>query len=190
MKVSSAQLSRGKEIPLTSTYMQGKAMRWEMTINGMTSYGIITQTNGWRFSPTSGSSKSDAMTAAAVKEAQSSLNICGSLMDYKAQGIKSVYYGTDDVEGAECHKVKLTFPTGKEQTYYFDAETYYVFRIVEKTKVDGKETSSGTNYYNFKKLPEGIVYAMSLKNDRGGPISVKSVEINKPVDESIFVMKN
>ena len=38
---------------------------------------------------------------------------------------------------------------------------------------------------NYTKFPEGIVFPMSLETG-GVPLTIKTVEINKPVDESIF----
>ncbi len=79
----------------------------------------------------------------------------------------------------------MTHPDGKEETMYIDATNYYHIRSIEKTNVNGKEMEMTINYSNYQKLPEGIVFPMTM--DQGmGPMTVKSVEINKPVDESIF----
>jgi hypothetical protein len=56
-------------------------------------------------------------------------------------------------------------------------------------KANGKEMENTTNYGNYQKLPEGIVYPMSIESPEG-PITLKSVEINKPVDEKIFKPAN
>jgi hypothetical protein len=42
-----------------------------------------------------------------------------------------------------------------------------------------------SNYSNYQKLPEGILFPMTVESGNG-PFAIKSVEINKPVDESIF----
>ena len=68
---------------------------------------------------------------------------------------------------------------------FLDASTYYHIRSVEKVKANGKEMENISTYGNYTKLPEGIVYPMSIETG-GGPMVLKSVEINKPVDESIF----
>jgi len=175
----------GMEIPVTITNMQNKAQKVEFTINGMTGYQIITNTDGWAFNPMAGQQSPQAMTTEDVKQAQSDLDMQGPLIDYKTKGNKVTYLGKDDVEGTECHKLKVTYPNGKEETLYIDATTFYHIRSVEKIKANGKEEEHTSNYGNYQKLPEGIVWPMSIDGG-GGAVAVTSVEINKPIDESIF----
>lgn len=119
MKKNGIRLSRGVEIPVTVTIAQGKGMRMESTTNGMTSYTIITDKEGWTFNPRN-QQKPDALPAETVKLAQDRLDIQGPLIDYREKGYKIVYLGTDDVEGTECYKLKVNMPSGKEETVYIE----------------------------------------------------------------------
>src|ERR1700722_15533480 len=76
----------GAEIPVTITNLQGKAQKIEFTVNGMTGYQIVTNTDGWTYSPMSGQQTPQAMKAEDVKQSQSDRNIQGSLIDYKTKG--------------------------------------------------------------------------------------------------------
>ena len=175
----------GMDIPVTITKVSGKAMKVEFTVNGMTGYQILTKTEGWAYSPFQGQTKPEAMTAEDVKESQDQLDAQGELMDYKAKGYKVEYLGKDDVEGTECYKLKVTLAGGKQENVFIDASTYYLIRTVAKVKADGKEVEVTSNFSNFQKLPEGIVFPMSMES-MTGPINFKTIEINKPVDENIF----
>jgi hypothetical protein len=175
----------GTEIPVTVTSLQGKAQRVEFSLNGMTGYQIVTNTEGWAFNPMAGQQSPQAMTAEDVKQSQSDLDIQGPLIDYKIKGNKVTYLGKDEVEGTDCYKLKVTYPNGKEETMFIDAATYYHIRSVQKIVANGKEEEHTSNYGNYQKLPEGIVWPMSI-DDGGGAVAVKTVEVNKPVDESIF----
>ena len=181
MKKNCIRRSRGVEIPVTITVVQEKGYKSESTVGGMTSYTIITNNEGWSFNPRN-QQKPDALPAESVKLAQDRLDIQGPLIDYKEKGYKIVYLGTDDVEGTECHKLKVVMPSGKEETIFIDASNYYLVRTVEKTKANGKEQTQTTTYGDYTSLPEGIVYPMSVD----GGLAIKSIEINKPVDENIF----
>ena len=175
----------GQELPVTVTKVNGKGFKAEFTVSGMTGYMILTPTEGWAYSPMQGQQKPEAMTAEDVKESQDELDIAGPLLDYKTKGCKVAYLGKDDVEGTECHKLKVTYASGKEQTMFIDAATFYHIRTVEKTKANGKEEEQVSNFGNFQKLPEGIVFPMSI--DEGeGPVAVKTVEVNKPIDDGTF----
>ncbi len=177
--------SGGMEIPVSIITVNGKAMKVEFTVNGMTGYQILTTTEGWSYSPFQGQSKPEALTAEVVKDQQDQLDVQGELMDYKAKGNKVEYLGKDDVDGTECFKLKVTMASGKEENVFIDAATYYHIRTVAKAKVDGKEIEATSNLSNFQKLPEGIVFPMSMESGNG-PINFKTVEINKPVDDKIF----
>ena len=181
VKKNCIRLSRGIEIPVTITVVQGKGYRYESTIGGMTNYSIITENEGWSFNPRN-QQKPDALPAESVKLSQDRLDIQGPLIDYKEKGYKVVYLGTDDVEGTECYKLKVTMPSGKEETIFIDASNYYLVRTVEKTRANGKEQSQTTTYGDYNRLPEGIIYPMSVD----GGLTIKTIEINKTVDDNIF----
>ena len=66
---------------------------------------------------------------------------------------------------------------------------YYLLREVDKVQADGKEQEIATNFSNFQKLPEGIVFPMTVETPMG-PMNIKTVEINPTVDESIFKPSN
>jgi len=184
MKKTCVRNNRGTEQPVIMTILKDKGYKVEFTMNGMTGYTIITDKAGWRYSPFQGQQQVDKIPDEAIKQSQDLLDIEGPLIDYKTKGNKVVYLGTDDVEGTECHKLKVIFPFGKEETIFIDASDFTLVRTTTKTNANGKEQVQTTTYGNYQRLPEGIVYPMSV--DGGGSLTIKSIEINKPVDESIF----
>ena len=188
VKMIASTNANGTEIPITLTVQQGKGMKVEFTFSGMTGWSIITDKAGWSYSPFSGQTKPEAMSEESLKQSQDQLDIQGALIDYKAKGTTVTFLGKDDVEGTDCYKIKVTYKTGKEETMYFDASNYYHIRSVSKVKADGKEVEVTQNMGNFQKLPEGIVWAMSMDGG-GGPMTIKSVEINKPLPDGFFVPK-
>jgi len=185
MKMTGSVNAGGTELPVVITTLAGKGSRMEFSISGMTNYTIITPKQGWMYFPVQGQTKPEAMPEEAVKEAQDQLDVQGPLIDYKAKGNKITYLGKDDVEGTDCYKLKVVFANGKEETMYIDASNYYHIRSIDKIKANGKEMEQTVNYSNYQKLPEGIVFPMSIESGNG-PVALKSVEINKPIDESIF----
>lgn len=176
---------RGMETPVTITILKGKGYKNEFTVNGMTGYTIITDKAGWNYNPLRGQQTAEKIPDEAIKQAQDLLDIEGPLIDYKTKNNKITYLGTDDVEGTECHKLKVIFQSGKEETIFIDASDFSLMRTTFKTNANGKEQLQTATYGNYQKLPEGIIYPMSV--DGGGSLTIKSIEINKPVDENIFV---
>ena len=189
VKMIASTNANGTEIPITLTVVQNKGMKVEYTFNGMTGWSILTDKDGWNFSPFSGQTKPEAIPAETQKQSQDQLDIQGSLIDYKEKGSKVTYLGKDDVEGTECYKVKVTYKTGKEETMYFDVSNYYHIKSVVKITADGKEMEVASNMGNFQKLPEGVVWPMSMDNGNG-PMTIKSVDINKPIPDDLFKLKD
>jgi hypothetical protein len=185
VKLTATSNSGGVEIPITLAMLQGKGFKVEFTFNGMTGYTIMTDKAGWNYSPFGGQAKPEAIPEEAIKEAQDAMDIQGPLFDYKTKGHKVTYLGKDDVEGTECYKLKVVFQSGKEETIFIDTKTYYHIKSITKSKANGKEMEASSAFGNFQKLPEGIVYPMTMENG-GNPLTIKTVEINKGVDESYF----
>jgi len=185
MKMTASINGGGMEIPVTIVRVHNKAERVEFTVNGMTGYQILTTKEGWNFNPFGGQTKAEPMTADDVKESQDELDLTGDLIDYKTKGNTITLLGKDDVEGTECYKLKVVCKNGKEKTEYIDAANFYHIQTVEKMKADGKEMEMKTTFGNFKKLPSGVVFPMSMESPQG-PLAIKDVEINKPVDDNIF----
>lgn len=176
---------QGADVNVSMTVLNGKGFRQDISIMGMNGYQIVTPTAGWGFMPFQGQKAPEPITADDLKESLDDLDAQGSLIDYKSKGHTVEYLGTDDVDGVDALKVKETLKSGKTETLYFDPKTYYLIRTVSKLKANGKEMEQTANLSNYQKLPEGIMMPLSIGLPYG-EMTISKVEINKPVDESIF----
>jgi hypothetical protein len=177
--------AQGADIRITLVKVDKKAQREDINLMGMTGYSIIKNTEGWNYSPWQGHMKAEAMTADDIKNAQDGLYIQDDFLTYKVLEKKIEYYGTDDIEGVECFKIKMTGKDGKETTYYIDPENYLVIKTTTKLMSNGQEQEGSAFYSDYKKLDEGIVYPMSVAGGWGESETVK-LDINPTIDESIF----
>lgn len=180
----------GADVVVTMTALNGKGVRQNISVMGMTGYTIMTPDSGWSFMPFQGQQKPEPVTAETLKEGADQYDVQGSLLDYKAKGHSVEYIGKEDVEGTEAHKLKLTHKSGKTETLYFDPVSFLLIRSITKQKANGQESDVTTSLSNYKKLPEGILVPMSI-NIPVGPgqnadLTITKVEVNKPVDETIF----
>jgi outer membrane lipoprotein-sorting protein len=173
LKMSGSMAIQGTDISITQTYDLGNAMRMDISAMGMNGFQIVTTKEGWMYMPMQGSTKIDTLPPDVVMVAQSS---------------KAEYAGTDTVNNTPCYKIKFTDKDGNESTSYFDKSTYYLLRTETKVKQDDQETEMAVVYNNYKHFDEGVVMPMSM-TAAGIEITYKSVEINKPVDQGIFVPK-
>lgn len=184
MVMTGMQKAQGAEITLKFTVLNGKGMRVDFSFGGMSGYQILTPNAGWNFSPFQGQKQAEPITADELKEAQEELDIQGSLINYKEKGHTIEYLGKDDIEGVEAFKLKETLKSGKVETIYIDPKDYFIMRVVSKRKANGQEMEVTQNMSNYQKLPEGIFVPMAMSGQ--GDITITKIEVNVPVDESIF----
>ena len=180
---------QGAEVNVTLTALNGKGVRQNISVMGMTGYQIITPTAGWNFMPFQGQATPEAMTADELKESADDLDVQGKLVDYKSKGHTVEYLGKDDVEGTECFKLKITTKAGNVETVFIDPKSYYIVRSVVKKTANGQESDVQTDLSNYQKLPEGIVVPFSIKLSFG-ELVISKAEVNKQVDESTFKPSN
>jgi hypothetical protein len=176
--------ANGLEIPINSYVIGNKAYRQDFTVNGMTGYQIITKENGWNFNPFMGQTKAEAMTADDIKSSLDQLDATDDLLDYAAKGTGVEYLGTEDVEGTECYKLKLTMSSGKEKTYFIATADNMLVKTSQKVNANGQEVETSTMMSNYKEV-NGVLFPYSISVDFG-PLEIENIEINVPVDESLF----
>lgn len=177
------------QVDVKMTAMHNVGARTDISAMGMSGYQIATPTAGWGYMPFMGQTKAEPYTEDQVKDGADQLDVQGSFVDYKAKGHTVGLIGKEDVDGVEAHKLQLVMKNGKVQTVYIDPKTFYILKQVSKQNVNGQEMEMTTTFSNYKKLPEGIVLPMSIGTPQGEMV-ISKVEINKPVDESIFKPSN
>ncbi len=185
IKMEGTILVQGATVTMAQTVLHGKGNRQDISLGGINGFVIIAPTNGWTFLPFQGQAAPEPMTAEDVAENQSELDVQGVLIDYAAKGHSIEYIGKDDVEGTDCFKLKVNLKGGKSDTYFFDATSYLLIRIIAKQKSNGQEAEVITNFSNYEKQPEGILVAKSIGLPFG-ELNITKVTINPSVDESIF----
>jgi len=188
MKKIGSMSIQGMEIGYNETIVKGKGMRTDITAMGQNNFVILTPTAGWMYMPVQGSTEVTPLPADQLKLAASKLDVKNGMLADRSDVAKAELAGKDTINKVACYKVKITDKAGNERTDYFDASTYYIIRSEMVVKAGDEEKELSQSFSNFQKLPEGIVMPMTTSAPMGaGDIVVTSVEINKPVDEKIFV---
>ena len=185
LRTESVMKAQGAEIKFTGIILNKKASRSDIFVMGMKGFNILTTNQGWNFAPWQGQAKSEAMTEDDVKNSQDELEILEELMTYKEKGNSIDYYGMDDIDGTECHKIKMTTTQDKEITFYIDPSNYMIIKRTKKVKSNGQENEMSTYFSDYKKLPEGIVFPMSSSSG-WSESEITKLEINPKIEESLF----
>ena len=200
--------SRVNDIKYTGNYVMGPGMLAPVTAlivarpfkgtysdfswQGMTGKSVMRADSGWNYQPFSGKRDADPMSPNEVRSAKLGADPQGLLFNYKEKGCTVEYLGTDDMDGADVYKIRLTNKDGDMIYYYIDTETNYILKEVTRIKLKDKEEKHYTMFSDFRKTDFGIVIPFSQQSvdengsEQGGPISYTKAEVNAPVDASIF----
>jgi len=176
----------GNENPTTVTILNGKGFKSESEFNGQKAIQCYTDKGGWSVNPMGGGT-AEAMPDKMYNAGKEQMNIGGALFDYAAKGYTVELQGKD----GSAYKLKLVTKDKDETTYFIDAATYYITKIIKKANVMGQETEITIQPSDYKRTDFGYLVPFTLNTDLGQfSLATKftKVEVNKPVDPAVFSM--
>jgi hypothetical protein len=174
----------GQKIPYNYYCIYNKAERTEYSFSGLTGFQIVTRDSGYNFNPFNGMQAPERMTNEDVKQSQDELDIQSVLLNYQAKNHVVELLEKEDVDGVDAIQLKITLNSGKILFYYIDPDTYYIIRIKIKGISNGQEFTNTSDYYNFKRNKDGILFPYTIDN-----IAYDSIETNTAINEKIFEVK-
>lgn len=182
----------GMQIPFTNYFARPGRMKIEATFQGMTQQIAVDGSTGWQINPFMGSKDPEPMNAEQLKVMKQQADFEGHLFNYKEKGYTAEFLGQEDFEGTPVNKISLSNTEGEQTTYYLDAETHLLLKELQTIKMTDNEMQSETIYGDYKD-EGGLMMAHSMESKSPGQegsqkITLSTVEINVPVDASIFVM--
>lgn len=183
----STQIAPGQEAPVSITVVQGKALRFELTIQGMTMVNAVNGDKGWKIMPFQGKKDPEPMTPEEIVQSKDQLDVTGDLYNYKTKGNQVEFLGTEDMEGTEVYKLKVTKPDGNMIYHYIDTESYLDLKQSQKIKVEEKEMDVEQTFSNYKKTDFGVTLPFAM-GGMMGEMKWNTIEINTKIDNSIFAM--
>lgn len=177
--------AQGMEIPMKFHTLKNKAFKMTIELMGLTGYVLVTKDSGKVFMPFGGQQKPEAMTADQVKESLDQMDLEGELVNYKEKGHTVEYLGMDDVEGTECHKLKVVTKSGNTHYFLVDPSSFHIVRKISKMKADGKEMEQQVDFSNYKETEGGFIFPFTVASQMG-PVEMVKILVNSNVDPSTF----
>ncbi len=182
----------GMEAPITISIQRPASMRMEFVFQGMTGVQAYDGETGWQIMPFGGSSEPEKLTGDDLEQVTDQADIDGPLVDYKKKGHTVELLGTEDVDGTETYKVKLTKKSGNETIFFLDTEYCLEIKSQSTTKVQGAEVEMEVSIGDYKEvasvmMPHSINQA--VKGGQGGmSISFDKIEANVEIPSDRFTM--
>jgi outer membrane lipoprotein-sorting protein len=114
--------------------------------------------------------------------------VMSPFLNYKERGLKASYEGKDTVNGKETLVVKLRDPKGIINTFYFDASTYYLVKLIAPLPAAEGTGEQSVLLSDYREVG-GLKHA--FKTVRSSPamtieVTVDSIQMNTGLDDSVF----
>lgn len=177
---------QGMEGSIKTTTISGKGVKMELDMMGSMIVNCITDQGGWAINPFMGSSSPEDIPEDQYNSAKYQIVIAGPFINYAETGFKAELAGEAAVGDIKAVKVKLTSPEGKVSEHLFDTDSGYLVRSSE----DGDMGENISTFADYREI-DGFAIPFSVEIDAAGgqafiTSTVEKVEINVPVDESVF----
>lgn len=182
----------GMEAPFVWQWKRPNKLRLEFTFQGMTGVQAYDGQTGWMIMPFLGSSDPEKMPEDQLADIKEQADFDGELVNWKAKGNQVELVGREKVEGTDAFKLKVVKPSGEVSFLFLDAEYFLEIKGESKRNVRGQEMEFESALGDYKEVG-GVMIPHSLSSKiKGTPvgqtITFTKVELNVPLDDSLFVM--
>ncbi|HEV7555147.1 MAG TPA: hypothetical protein VGO00_06835, partial [Kofleriaceae bacterium] len=167
-------------------------VRTEVTIQGMTQVSAYDGKVGWTVSPFRGRREPQVASADQVISFAQQAEIDGPLVGWRDKGHKVELLGTENVDGTEAYKLRVTRKDGDIQYVYLDPDAALEIRVTTIHKVRGVEQINETDLGDYEQV-NGVWIPFSVESGApGGPkqqrLTIEHAEINVPIEDSMFTL--
>jgi outer membrane lipoprotein-sorting protein len=188
----------GMEIPLEIVQITGGRQYTKITFQGMeVMQGVYDGETLW--STNFQSMKAEKSDAEATANYKLDVNdFPDSFLDYKEKGYKVELMGTENIDGADTYKIKLTKEPktfdGEEvedvSFYYFETEAFVPLAVEQEIKAGPQKGAVSRVTMSDYQEVEGMYFPFSMtqgiKDGPSQPLNIKSIEVNPEIDDAVF----
>jgi hypothetical protein len=166
----------------TETYaIAPDKMRFEFSLQGLTAVNAWDGQQGWAIQPFQGRRDPQKTSADDNKQLIEGADILGPLVDYKAKGNRVEYLGTEDIDGTDAYKLRVTRKNGDSQVIYLDPDAFLEIRVVDHRMIRGQEQVETTDLGEYE-LVDGVYFPFEQ-----GQNQIEKAEANIKIDPQMFV---
>jgi len=183
-------LGGGFEAGVIQESKRPNKLRQEFVFQGMTGVNAYDGKTGWKIEPWQGKKDPEALSEEEMKQIVEDADFDEALVNYRQKGNKVEFAGTEQVEGTDVYKLKVTLASGDLRYYYMDTDYYVPIKIDIKRMIRGAEQEFETTLGDYKAVA-GWYLPYSIETTRKGSedtqkITFDKIEANVPVDDGRF----
>jgi outer membrane lipoprotein-sorting protein len=179
------------ELALVTLVKRPDSIRYEAQLQGLTKIQAYDGRQAWQVNPFQGRKDPEKLPADDGKAmGEDAADFFGVLVDYQAKGYTLDYLGTEDVDGTQAHKLRVTRRNGDITTVYLDPDYFLEIRTIDRRIEHGVPKETVTDYSDYEKV-DGVYIAFDQGSGRVGSTERQKVqydkaESNAPLDDGLF----
>jgi hypothetical protein len=166
-------------------------VRYEANLQGLTQVQAFDGAQAWQINPFLGRKDPEKLSADDAKGmGEDAADVIGALVDYKEKGHRLDYLGTEDVDGTEAHKLRVTRANGDVIYVYLDPDYFLEIRTLSRRIEHGVPNETITDYGDYEKV-NGVYLPLSQETGPKGSsdrqkVQFETAEINVVKDDTVF----
>jgi hypothetical protein len=158
--------------------------RAEASLQGLTQVQAWDGQQGWTIDPFQGRRDPQKLSGDDVKDLVQAADIGGPLLDAQKKGERIEYLGTEDIDGTDAHKLRVTYKNGDSRVIYLDPDQFLEIRYVDHRIIRGQEQVQTTDVGEYAKI-DGVYFPFA-QGSQQAQFHIESAEANKPIDAAMF----
>jgi photosystem II stability/assembly factor-like uncharacterized protein len=170
-------------------------VREEFAFGGMVGVTAYDGKSGWKIEPWQGKKDPEPLGEEETKGIVEDAEFDDPLLNYREKGNKVELVGTDQIEGTEVYRLKLTLASnGDVRTYYLDADSGVPIKYEVKRTVRGAEREFEVELGDYKEV-NGVFFPFAVAIGAKGSSSANKqqygwerIETNVTLDEARFAI--
>jgi len=186
MSMSATGSVQGQKLVETVKYKSPDKYLREITVPdvGMKAVRILISGDSVRITQMG---QSQAIDNATRKEIVEGAHFCHEL-NFLENGYKLELTSIKNINGKDAYEVKATYPSGSQETLYYDVNTGYKIKMIRKDK-EGNER--GEDFDDYREV-SGIKFPYHIIDDQGQVIldfTVTDIRVNAGISDDEFDLK-
>jgi outer membrane lipoprotein-sorting protein len=179
------------QLPFRLEMKRPHKSRFELDFADKTAVQVYDGERGWKLRPFLNRQDVEPFTESEAKAEAAKSDLEGPLVNYQAKGTQVALEGTEQIEGHNAYRLKVTPRSGEAQHVWIDAQSFLDVKV-EGTprRMDGKMRNVSVYQRDFRKVNDLTVPYLYVTVIEGNPtphrMVVESVTVNPTLDDARF----
>lgn len=190
IKISAKMSMMGMDVPMEMWMKNPDKIKTVTNFNGQEMITAFDGTKGYMVNPMTGSATPVEMSVEEAKQVQNNNMFRNTLENYLKDG-KLTLLGEENINNKPAFKIKADIDGVNSSVMFIDKETYLLTKTTATVNQNGTTMTVESYPSDYKEI-SGLILPMKTTSSAQGMDFVMvfdKVEVNVPMEDSIFVIK-